>query len=193
MAEPGVHVSFELFPVVNGVLSKEAGREVCVDKEYVRIRVAGNDKEEFFGPVNDQIKDRFPSEYESWKKGNDVPLVGTPIQNWPQLTVSQVRNLQSLGVRTVEDMATLSDVGLQKVGMGARKLQDDARKFLSLAQAAADVGQLDELREANANKDLLLAQQAESIATLQAQMAELLKPKEPEVVEEAPRRRRATA
>lgn len=182
MAEPGVHVEFEMHPVVHGVLSKEAGREVCVDKEFVRIRVAGNDKEVIFRPVSDQIKARFPQEYEAWKRGQVEPTTGTPIDRWPQLTPGQAANLKSLNIRTVEDMATLSETGLQKVGMGARKLQDDARKFLSLAQNAADVGQLEELREAVAAKDLQIAQMGETLATLQAQVAELMKPRteEPE-------------
>jgi hypothetical protein len=193
MAEPGVHVQFVMHPVVHGVMSKEAGREVCVDKEYVYIRVAGNDKEVIFRPVNDQVKARFPQEYEAWKKGQAEPTTGTPIDRWPQLTPGQAANLKGLNIRTVEDMATLSETGLQEVGMGARKLQEDARKFLSLAQAAADVGQLDELREAVASKDIQLKQQADAIATLQAQMAELLKPKEEPVAEEPPVRRKKAA
>ncbi len=148
--EPGVHVTFEMYPVVHGVESKSSGREITIDKPHVRIRVAGNDKEEFFGPATDQMKARFPEEWEAFERGNQVARHGTPLERWPQMTPSMVRTLKNLNILTVEDMATLSDAGLQKVGMGAQKLRTDAQRFLSLAQASADLEQMDEIKAQNA-------------------------------------------
>lgn len=174
--EPGVHVEFEMFPMLNGIKSKEAGREIYDEKPHVRIRVAGNDKEEFFGPVNEQIRQRFPEEFASWQKGNEVPLTGTPVERWPQITQAQVKNLKALNIRTVEDLATLPDFGLQKLGMGAQKLRSDAQRFLSLAQQAAEVAQVDELKDTITRQNEQMAKMQEQIAALMAAQAPKAEP-----------------
>lgn len=174
--EQGVHVEFLLHPVVNGMKSKEAGREVCDDKPHVRIRVAGNDKDEFFGPVNEQIRARFSEEWDAFQKGMETPKSGTPIERWPEATPGMVRNFKALNIHTVEDLAALPDFGMQKLGMGAQEWRRKAQRFLSLAQTAADVGQLDELREANAKL-------SDQVAEMQAQIAQLLEARTPEVPE----------
>lgn len=150
--EPGVHVEFVMHPVVHGLKSQEEGREVCVDEPHVKIRVAGNDKEEFFGPVNEQIRARFPEEWGAFEKGLEAPKIGTPIDHWPRLSnqPSLARLLKNLAIFTVEDMAGCTDAALQKVGMGGQKLREDAKRFLELARATADSSQVDTLRQENA-------------------------------------------
>jgi len=166
------HVEFEMYPMVNAVKSKEAGREVCDEEPHVRIRIPGMDKEEFFGPVNEQIKKEYAAEWEAFQNGQRVAQSGTPIERWPQLTPGQVRMLKNLHIYSVEDMATLSDMGLQKVGMGSAKLRADAQRFLSLAQAAADVELLEGLQEEAKVRDAELKELRETVAAMQRQMEE---------------------
>lgn len=185
--EPGVHVQFEMLPVLHGIESAAHGREIYVDEPHVRVRVAGMDKDEWVSPVNEQIKARFPEEWEQFQKGMEAPKIGTPLHAWGQMTPARIKNLEGFNVFTVEDIAVLPETAIQKIGMGARKLQEDARKFLSLSQTSADVKKLEELEAANKAKDAQLAEQAAAIAALQAQMADLVKPKgKKKVVEEAP-------
>lgn len=179
MAEAGVHVRFFKEPMLHAARSKEEGRQVFIDKDHVEIKVAGNDKEVFVGPVNDQIKARFPDEWDRYQKaGENVARQGTPVKEWPQLTPSQVRMLEGLNIYTVEDMATLSDAGVAKIGMGGQKMRADAQRFISLARTAADLEQMDELKAAN---DLLKQQ----VAELTAQMAELVKQAKPKKADKA--------
>lgn len=190
--EPGVNVQFVKEEVVHGVMSKEAGREVMIQKDFVRIKVAGNDKEDFFGPATVEMQKRFPEEWEAYQKGVGPERVGTPIRRWPQLTQNQVRNLESHAIYTVEDMASVADGLLENLGMGARKLREDAQRFLSLAKTAADLDRLDAIEQQNAEL------QAQNTA-LQSQLADVLarlpKPVAEEAAEpaEPPRKRRATA
>jgi hypothetical protein len=186
--EPGVQVEFEQYPVLLGFESKQAGREIYQDEPHVRIRVAGQDKSEFFGPVTAKIKARFPEEWAAFERGMEAPMVGTPIEQWGRITPSMRKQLHLLNVRTVEDIASMSDDGLQKLGMGARQLQNDARKFLSLSQSSADLARLEELEKSNKEKDEALRMQGEQLAALGAQVAQLMAKQEaPE--EEAPRKR----
>lgn len=183
MAAPaGTHIEFFHLPVIHGLESKAAGREVFVSKPHVRIKVAGQDKDVFVGPVNEQIKRDYAEEWEKFQQGNELPLVGTPLERWPFLTPERVLNLKSLNFRTVEDVAAAPDFAVQRIGMGGYALRDEARKFLSLAQASADVSHMEELRAAVAAKDEALRLQGEQIAAMQVQMAELLArtAKEPE-------------
>lgn len=174
MAEPGVHVEFMQYPMLHALNSQAAGRPVYVDKPHVRIKVAGQDKDDHFGPVNEQIKARFPQEWEAFQRGCELPVTGTPIEQWPQMTVTSVANLKTLNIRTVEDVATLADSALTKIGPGAVKLRADAQKYLSSAQLSADLAQMDELRETNAAQAAQIKQQGDALAALQAQMADLI-------------------
>jgi hypothetical protein len=181
--EQGVYVQFVMYPMVHGIKSQEEGREVCVDKPHVHIRVAGMDKDAFFGPVTDQIKARFPEEWEWFQKGVDAPKEGTPIKHWPKLThqPSLVRLLENLSIFTIEDLAGCSDAALQKIGMGANALRIDAQKFLALSKTSADAAKMEALEKQNAD-------QGEQLAALQAQMTELLaaqKPKARKTTQEA--------
>ena len=182
-----------MHPMLHGLQSTAAGREVFVDKPHIRIRVAGYDKDEFFGPVTNQMKERFPEEWDAFQRKVEAPSVGTPVGNWPHLfsQPSQVKNLLSLGFRTVEDLAAAADMALQKIGMGGYKLRDEARKYLSQSQTQADVARLEELEAKSAADAQTLADQAAKIAALEAQMAEILKA---QTDAEAPRKpRKATA
>lgn len=169
--EPGVQVRFFAHPMLHGQQSLAAGRQVFIDKDHVEIVVAGQDKQKFVGPVNEQIKARFPEEWEMYQKGQQTVRVGTPVEQWPQLTPSQVLMLKQLNVFTVEDVASLSDENVRNVGPGGYKLREDAAKFLKLAQSAADVGKMEELQK---QMTALL----EANKALEAKVAELQKPAE---------------
>ena len=194
MAEAGIHATFEMVAIVNGVKSREAGREVCDDKPHVRIRVAGNDKEEFFGPVRDEHKQRFPEAWEAFQKGCEVAKSGTPLERWGRITPSLNRHLKNMNCYTVEDVASISDIGLQKIGPGGNELRREAQKFLSVNQTAADVARLDDLTAENATLKAQLSELQRQVGALMAAQA----PKEPEAavsdgaeaVEVAPRRGR---
>lgn len=188
--EPGVQVRFFKEDVVHGIMSKSAGREVTVQKDFVEIRISGNDKEIYFGPANEEMQRRFPEEWAAYLKGAGPERIGTPVNRWPQLTQNQVRNLEQHAIYTVEDMAAVTDAGLQNLGMGARKLREDAQKFLSLASAAAEVAQLDELREENAGLKSQLQVLQEQMSEILSRMAKA-EEKPAEVVAEAPRKRKA--
>lgn len=194
MAEAGIHAIFEMVAVVNGVKSREAGREVCDDKPHVRIRVAGNDKEEFFGPVREEHKKRFPEAWEAFQKGCEVAKSGTPLERWGRVTPSLNRHLKNLNCYTVEDVASISDIGLQKIGPGGNELRREAQKFLSVNQTAADVARLDDLSAENVTLKEQLAELQRQVGALMAAQA----PKEPdsevhanpEIADAAPRRGR---
>lgn len=138
MVEPGVHGEFFMNKVLHGAQSEIEKRPIYVDQHWVRIRIAGMDKDIVERKANDADKARFPDEWARYERGMTQVTSGTPLESWPRMTPSWVANLKGLHIMTVEDMATLSDAGCQKLGMGANDLRKDAQNYLnSAAQASA--------------------------------------------------------
>jgi len=100
--------------------------------------------------------------YERWKSGQEMPVSGTPLAAWNALTPELADLLKSRGVRTVEDVAQLTDAHIERIPVrGLRDLIRQAQLFLDSAdtnrfahslekkeqEIAALNGQLDSLRE----------------------------------------------
>jgi hypothetical protein len=81
----------------------------------------------------------FKASYDAWLKGEEVPLVGTALKTWPVLSPAQQKNLISMGLYTVEDLAQLPDSELQILGVGALDLRQKARSWLD---ASSDKGKI---------------------------------------------------
>lgn len=168
--EPGVQVRFFKHPMLHGQQSLAAGRQIFIDKDHVEIVVAGQDKQKFVGPVNEQVKARFPEEWAQYQAGQQEVRVGTPIEQWPQLTPSQVLMLKQLNVYSVEDVSALSDENVKNLGPGGYKLRDDAAKWLKLAAAAANTGVIEQMQKQM--QELMDANKAQAV-----RIAELEAPK----------------
>jgi hypothetical protein len=113
-------------------------------------------------------RDHYKQSYEAWKRGEEVPLDGTPIKGWLRISPAQAETLISIGVRTVEDLAALNDEGLKRVGMGGVDLKNIAVAEL---QAAKDIGPV--VRENAALKQKVSGLEA-SLSSLQAQVQVLM-------------------
>jgi hypothetical protein len=77
--------------------------------------------------------ERYQETYDRWKRGEEMPLNGTPIKSWPVISPAQAKNLTSINILTVEDLASVNDEGLRRIGMGAVALRDKAKAWLAQA------------------------------------------------------------
>ena len=116
--------------------SEEAGRAIFEEREYVEIHIAGDNKSVICRKVEDRDKARWPTQYEAFKRNQEAPIEGTPLKEWPILTVSQIAELEAMNVRTVEALAELSDTGINNYGMGGRELVKQATAFLDVSADA---------------------------------------------------------
>jgi Helix-hairpin-helix domain len=85
------------------------------------------------GMANPQHLEHFRSSYRMWKENQELPLDGMPIKSWPGISPSQVQNILSANIRTVEDLALANEDALQRIGMGARALKEKAASWLATA------------------------------------------------------------
>lgn len=126
----------------NGFKSAQAGHPVFDDVEMVDIIIPGQNQSIASERVKQHHKDRWPTQYAAWKAGLEIAQEGSPLEYWPPLTPAQVGNLKALNVHTVEQLATVDDSALTRMGMGARDLREKAKAWLENAKGGESVSQL---------------------------------------------------
>jgi hypothetical protein len=178
--------------------SNEAGRPIFKEFDFVRIMIPGDNLTEIDTYAQESHKQRFPRQwahYQNQTAGHE-DIVGTPLDQWPQVTRSQAEELRGLKFYTVEAIADCSDQQLQRIGMVAgmspHNFRLKAKAFLNLANDSAEVAQreseLQALKEENvkikAETDAKLAAMQEQMSALLAAVAEKTpKTRKPKVVE----------
>lgn len=186
-------VRFETKSFEDREASLKAGHYVGNDVDFAYITPAGSkdiierNVQEWFEMLRGQVtQERMPAEwadhffrlYEGFKAGKEPPVNGTPVLNWPGLSPSQVKQLLSLHLRAVEDVAQMNEETIARLGMGGRALKDRAIAWLA---AAKDIGvvaeasaamqvenaELKRSNEALAQQVAVLTQQVAAIAQAQ--------------------------
>jgi hypothetical protein len=77
------------------------------------------------------------SEYNAWKAGKAPVLNGTPLDVWTGLDAGQIEVLRSRDVRTLEDLASLTDGQAERVPLpGMLHLRQGAKRFLDARSGA---------------------------------------------------------
>ncbi len=117
--------------------TEEEGRPIFVDRDFVRIHIAGDAKNVIERPVREDDKERWRPQYEAFKKGEEAPLDGTPLSEWGQLTKARVKELEAQNIRTLEALSEVRDSAIGGLGMGGRKLIKEAEAYLKAAKSKA--------------------------------------------------------
>lgn len=171
-----LHVEFFMDAVENKTASAAQGRPIFQDAEMVRIRIAGDPKSVLVAPAQSASSVRDPATnrwltyaelhrepYKAFKEGIEYTGSGTPLAELPFVTRAKAEELKRLNVHTAEALAGLDGHNLQKIGMGARHLKDQAEAWLATAEDMADVTRM-------AGENAALKEQMEA---LQAQLDRL--------------------
>ena len=197
-ADSRLAVQFYKRSMKQDMASEEAGRPIFKEFDFVRIMIPGDNLTEIDTYAQESHKQRFPRQWAHYQNqvAGHQDIVGTPLDQWPQVTRSQAEELRGLKFYTVEAIADCSDQQLQRIGMVAgmspHNFRLKAKAFLNLANDSAEVAQreseLQALREENAKikaeTDAKLTAMQEQMSALLAAVAEK-KPKtrKPKVVE----------
>jgi hypothetical protein len=155
MDNPDMTLGVEFFvkPVENIRRSKEEGRTIFEDFEYVRITLPGDSKREHVAPAHEMhyvshekrqmtYAQRFRASYEAFKDERDDFVHGTPLTAVGFVTPSERAELAQQKVRTVEQLAGLADRALAKMGPGWREKVERAQAFLKASEGSAEVDEL---------------------------------------------------
>lgn len=163
--KPSPQVTPRVTPVEMVLWAKKGQHITTGQKTSMRITQARREK---------QIWAVLEPYYNAWKAGQDAPLDGTALGAWPGVTPDQVDRLKMLRIRTVEDVAAMTDNDVDSFGMGGLSIRQQARAFMEMkkdrtAIAAEVSSQIGAFRD--------------EIADLKAQLAAK------STTEEAPKRR----
>ncbi|MFI5224785.1 MAG: hypothetical protein ACHQX3_11205, partial [Nitrospirales bacterium] len=127
-----LYVQFYTRPILNGAESDAAGRPIYHDIDCVRIMVPGDKLSIVDRLASDDDKRRFADHYAKYRAGQQVQLIGTPLEQVPWLSRSKLEEYKYFGIHSVEQLADASDsVGQKFPGFHSDK--DKAIKFIEEA------------------------------------------------------------
>lgn len=150
------YLTFETRSVEDREATIKEGHYVGMDVDFVLITPAGSKDRverlvaEWLPQTRIEVEaerlprawaEHYAASYRAFKEGQELAVVGTPIQNWPGLSPTQFKTLQSLHIRAVEDLAQANAETIGRLGMGGHQLKQRAIDFLS---ASKDVGKVAE-------------------------------------------------
>jgi len=162
MAE-NISVRFYQDKFLMGYASEQAGHPVFEDRDFVEIATPGDMNTVIQRPVTDKDKERWPTHFARYKEGLEPSVEGIPLEAWARLTPASVANYKAMGVKTVENVAGMSDQICNKVAMGAMADRTAAKAYLEQAKDGA----------LSQKQALVIERQDQTIADLQRQINEL--------------------
>lgn len=122
--------------------------------------------------------------YDAWKLGQETPVEGTPLAAWNGISREQADVLRTFSVRTVEEVASLTDSHLERIRIPAlRELIKQAQRFLASADTTRYAQELAQRDRTISEQGQAMADQGEQIKALLAkvnQLAEMVAAKEDE-------------
>jgi hypothetical protein len=181
-------VQFYERPLLQEFKSEQAQRPIYENVVFVKIFTPGNELNIIDTIARQEHKNRFPKQWAAFQNRQDGggKFIGTPITEWPRINAAQAEELKALKFFTVESVANASDAQLQGIGMiagtSAFTFRDEAKRFLMVAEAAAQLTEAerkqkeaDEKLEA-ANAEILRQreQHAKDMEEMRAQMKQLM-------------------
>lgn len=149
------YVKFYRQWVRNNFKSNAEGREVGEEQDFILIISPGQQKTEVRRKATDADKMTYAPEWSAYLQGKEHQVSGTPIELLPGLANGMADALKALYIYTIEQMASLPDIALQKVGMGGNDIRQKCRAYLTngseevealkeqLAQAQARIAELE--------------------------------------------------
>ena len=117
--------------------------------------------------IPDDWVDKYIRMYEAFKKGQELPIDGTPIKSWGVISPAQQKTLIAMHILTVEDLAKVNDEGLKRIGMGAADLKNKANAWLRQLKKAGSVA-IEFAAIKNENEQLIV-----TVAALEKKVEEL--------------------
>ena len=147
---------------------------ICEVKRLSQIQPGGDDVTNPAISLARLRWDLIRPQYEAWKSGQEMPLVGTPLAAWNAVTPEQAEVLKSRGVKTVENIAELNDASIEGIPVPhMRELKRNAQRFLDSAETTRFAAIMAEKDRTVENQQSQINEQSNQIAKLVAQVNQL--------------------
>lgn len=113
---------------------------------YIKKRVP-NSRDIYDQPVKSTDRENYRELFEMFERGEQAPLDGTPIDQWPGIDVASIESLKAANIFTVQALANMPETGMYRLPAGFMNLKSKAKKWL---ESGAEVERLKEQ-----NKELM--------------------------------------
>lgn len=158
-------VTFYTKAVQNPAKSKEQGRPIFDEREFIKIRLSGDNSMVIDKFATDADKEKYPEAWARWQKYQDSRIPGTPIETWSELSEVQIAEFKAINIHTIQQFAALPDSIGQKI-MGFNALREKAQAIVNGAQEKAMFAKL------KAEADATIRDLRKEIADIRKQMVE---------------------
>jgi hypothetical protein len=158
-------VKFYYKSVQDQAATRAEGRPIFREKTYIDIKVPGQ-RDGAARPATADDKSRFQRHYDAFKARIELPVDGTPLAEWPLITGSTVEEMSFMNIKTVEQLADLSD-NLAGKFMGAQNFKAKAKAWLERAKKELTA---ESLQHELADRDALLVDMQLQLDDLRAQL-----------------------
>jgi hypothetical protein len=138
-----LYVEFYRKPILQPGKSREAGRAVYEEVDYIRIHVPGDKSCVVERPVSQQDVFRFQERYNKWKAGQEEAVTGTPLSALPGMNPSKVEEYKFFKLVTVEQLAEAND-NLGAKFMSFQQDKQRAKAFMEVAKNNAPIEKMNE-------------------------------------------------
>jgi hypothetical protein len=137
--------------VKNEVKSAAEGRPIFDQRHMIKVITPGS-KDIMVNKATENYQRRFAKQWERYKANQDQTPDGTPLDQVPFLSVTQIAELRALNVMSLEGLAGMADTVAHRF-MGFHEMRTKAQKYLDAAKSAAPItalqGQVDDLKSTN--------------------------------------------
>jgi hypothetical protein len=136
-----LYVEFFREPVLHPGKSREEGRAIYEERDFVRIHVPGDKTSVVVQPMHDMNIQRFRVRYDKWKAGQVEAVTGTPLSALPGMTPAKVEEYKFFKLVTIEQMADAND-GLGQKFMSFHADKQAAKRFIEATKGNAPIEQM---------------------------------------------------
>jgi hypothetical protein len=163
-ADNKLYVEFFRKPVMQPGKSREAGRAVYEEVDYVRIHVPGDKSSVIERPLSQQDVFRFQDRYNKWKAGQEEAVTGTPLSALPGMNASKVEEYKFFKIVTVEQLADAND----NLGGKFMSFQQDKQRAKAFMEVAANNAPIEKMNAELQKRDAEIENLRTMVEALQA-------------------------
>lgn len=161
----------------NRAASEREGRPIIHAKPYIEFPRAG-EIDILRREATDGDRMRFPEEWKRYQESREDTPVGTPLSTLFPAHPEVVSTLRFFKCHTVEQLAQMSEHGVQKIGLGAFEWRAKAQQLLKAAEGSKGFHQINKALE---DRDATIAKMQQQMAAMEARLSERPQPTAPTV------------
>lgn len=138
-----LYIEFSRDPVLHAGKSREAGRAIYEERDFIRIHVPGDKTSVVYREATEQDIQRFKVRYDKWRSGQAEAVSGTPLAAMPGMTPGKVEEYKFFKIVTIEQLADANDQLGQKF-MSFHQDKARAKAFIDATKGNAPIEKMNE-------------------------------------------------